>query len=240
MTYNWFAKVYDELMDDSLYDQWSEYTLSYVPKGASLLELGCGTGILGLKLKTSGYNVTGLDLSEDMLSIAYDRQMNQGSTFPLIHRDMRDLSDLPTYDSIVCYSDALCYMDNKTDLLAVFKEAYKHLNDIGLFLFDVHSVYQIKQYLATSFHAETSDIVFMWDSYEGEHDHSVEHDLTFFVENKDGLYERFEEVHKERTYPIEDYLELLNQSGFTDIEVTADFGQTVQSDSKRLFFACKK
>lgn len=240
MTYNWFAKVYDELMDDSLYDQWSDYTLSYVPKGASLLELGCGTGILGLKLKEKGFDVTGLDLSEDMLSIAYDRQVNQGASFPLVHRDMRDLSDLPNYDSIVCYSDALCYMDNQEDLLAVFKEAYTHLNDNGLFLFDVHSLYQMKQYLSTSFHAETSDIVFMWDSYEGQHDYSVEHDLTFFVENEDGLYERFEEVHKERTYPVEDYLNLLKQSGFKEIEVTADFGQTVQPDSKRLFFACKK
>ncbi|GAA0365481.1 class I SAM-dependent methyltransferase [Alkalibacterium iburiense] len=240
MTYNWFARVYDDLMDDTLYEKWFAYTSRYLSSNATLLELGCGTGILGLTLKEKGYDVSGLDLSEDMLSLAYNRQQEHSIFFPLIQRDMRDLSELANYDGIVCYSDALCYMENENELLKVFREAYAHLNTNGYFLFDVHSLYQIELFLKTSFHAETDGIVFLWDSFEGAYPHSVEHELTFFVERDDQAYDRYEEVHKERTYKIDTYLELLRKAGFSNIEVTADFEESVNEKSKRWFFAAQK
>ncbi|MER2063464.1 MAG: methyltransferase domain-containing protein [Alkalibacterium sp.] len=240
MTYNWFAKVYDDLMDDSLYDKWLTYTEKYIPKGQTILELGSGTGILGIKLKAGGYDMTGLDLSEEMLSLAYNRQLEAGVTFPLIQGDMRELSDLPVYPNIICYSDALCYMEDENELLAVFKEVYNKLETGGRFLFDVHSLAQIEAFLDMTFHAETDGIVFLWDSYEGNAPYSVEHELTFFVNKKNNTYERFEETHKERTYPLEDYRALLNKAGFYDIKVSADFTEEISEDSKRWFFACKK
>ncbi|MFO8069082.1 MAG: class I SAM-dependent methyltransferase [Alkalibacterium sp.] len=240
MTYNWFAKVYDNLMDDSLYDKWLVYTKRYIPNGEKILELGCGTGILGLKLKRDGYDITGLDLSDEMLSIAYNKQLDEGVTFPLIQGDMRNLGDLPMYPGIICYSDALCYMENEKEVLLVFKEVYNRLEENGKFLFDVHSTTQIENFLTSSFHAETENIVFMWDSFEGEYPYSVEHELSFFVNNKDNLYERFEETHKERTYPINVYMELLQEAGFHAIDVSADFKDDVSEDSKRWFFACTK
>lgn len=240
MTYNWFARVYDELMDETLYEKWFNYTASYLPAHSTLLELGCGTGILGITLKERGYSISGLDLSEDMLSLAHNRQQEEKVFFPLIQRDMKDLSELPNYEGIICYSDALCYMDNEEELLKVFKEVYAHLTSDGYFLFDVHSLYQMNAFLETSFHAETDGIVFMWDSYEGEYPHSVEHELTFFVEKDNSVYERFEEVHKERTYAIDTYLNLLKKAGFSHVEVTADFGESVKEDSKRWFFAAHK
>jgi SAM-dependent methyltransferase len=240
MTYNWFAKVYDKLMDDSLYDKWLVYTKKHIPNGERILELGSGTGILGLKLKRNGYEIIGLDLSDEMLSIAYNRQLEEGLSFPLIQGDMRNLEDLPMYPGIICYSDALCYMENEKEVLLVFKQVYNRLEKNGKFLFDVHSITQIENFLTSSFHAETDNIVFMWDSFEGEYPYSVEHELSFFVNNIDNLYERFEETHKERTYPIEVYMELLREAGFDTIDVTADFTDEVSKESKRWFFACTK
>ncbi|OJF96502.1 class I SAM-dependent methyltransferase [Alkalibacterium sp. 20] len=240
MTYNWFAKVYDNLMDDSLYDKWLVYTKKYIPNSEKILELGSGTGILGLKLKRAGYDITGLDLSDEMLSIAYNRQLDEELSFPLIQGDMRHLEDLPMYPGIICYSDALCYMENEKEVLLVFKEVYNRLEQNGKFLFDVHSITQIERFLTSSFHAETDNIVFIWDSFEGEYPYSVEHELSFFVNNKDNLYERFEETHKERTYPIDVYIELLREAGFHTIDVSADFTDEVSEESKRWFFACTK
>ncbi|WP_423189681.1 class I SAM-dependent DNA methyltransferase [Alkalibacterium sp. f15] len=240
MTYNWFAKVYDNLMDDSLYDKWLVYTQRYIPSGEKILELGSGTGILGLKLKSNGYDITGLDLSDEMLSIAYNRQLDEGVSFPLIQGDMRNLEHLPMYPGIICYSDALCYMENEKEVSIVFKEVYNRLEKNGTFLFDVHSITQIEKFLTSSFHAETDNIVFIWDSFEGEYPYSVEHELSFFVNNKDNLYERFEETHKERTYPIDVYIELLREAGFHTIDVSADFTDEVSEESKRWFFACTK
>lgn len=240
MTYNWFAKVYDELMDDSLYDKWLTYTEEHISSGERLLELGSGTGILGLKLKRNGYDITGLDLSEEMLSLAYNRQLEAGVTFPLIQGDMRHLEDLPLYPGIICYSDALCYMENEEELLMVFKEVFDRLENKGKFLFDVHSTFQMERFLSTSFHAETEEIVFTWDSYEGEHPYSVEHDLSFFVNTKDNIYERFEETHRERTYPMDVYTKLLKQAGFEKVDISADFNEDVNDESRRWFFACVK
>lgn len=240
MSYNWFAKVYDQLMDDTLYSKWLEYTVKHIPTDHTVLELGCGSGILGIMLKEKGYAITGLDLSEEMLTIAYNRQLESDTTFPLIQRNMKDLSDLPTYDSVVCYSDALCYMEDEETLLQVFKEVHAVLTDDGVFLFDVHSPLQIDTFLETSFHAEVEDIVFLWDSFEGDHDLSVEHHLTFFVETQDNIYERFEEIHKERTYSLDVYTKLLKTAGFKGVNVTGDFQDKLNEDSKRWFFEVRK
>ncbi|HAJ69777.1 MAG: class I SAM-dependent DNA methyltransferase [Alkalibacterium gilvum] len=240
MDYNWFAKVYDDLMDETLYQQWLKYTEEHIPNEEQILELGSGTGILGIKLKEKGYDISGLDLSDEMLSLAFNRQMESGVTFPLIQGDMKNLADLPLYSNIICYSDALCYMKNENELLSVFKEVYSKLEKGGMFLFDVHSIYQISEFLRTSFHAETDNIVFLWDSFEGDHPHSVEHQLSFFVNDTENRYERYEEVHKERTYPLETYSKLLKEVGFLNIEIKADFTEEVTDDSKRWFFACSK
>ncbi|GAB2483320.1 class I SAM-dependent methyltransferase [Alkalibacterium psychrotolerans] len=240
MSYNWFAQIYDELMDDSLYHKWLTYTAERISPSDTILELGCGTGILGIMLTKAGYDLTGLDLSEEMLSLAYDRQIEEDTFFPLIQRDMRDLSELPEYDSVICYSDALCYMTDEQELLTVFKEVQSSLESEGVFLFDVHSVYKISEFLETSFHAEVENIFFAWDSYEGNHPHSVEHHLSFFVHTELDKYQRFEEIHKERTYPLETYRDLLEKAGFRTVEVTADFGEKITEKSRRWFFEARK
>ena len=72
-TYETFAAVYDAVMDDSLYDLWTDFSLRHLPKSKDrkkLLELACGTGIQSVRFSQAGFDVTGLDLSADMLKIA--------------------------------------------------------------------------------------------------------------------------------------------------------------------------
>ncbi|WP_225744342.1 class I SAM-dependent methyltransferase [Marinilactibacillus sp. Marseille-P9653] len=240
MKYNWFAKVYDELMDDTLYPKWATYTGQHLTGQDHILELGCGTGILATELTKAGFDITGLDLSSDMLSLAYDRQIDTGIQYPLVEMDMKDFSELGKFDGILCYSDALCYIQSEEEKKQIFQEVYNQLTEEGTFLFDVHSIYQIEQFKQFSYHDEVNQIVFLWDSFEGEQDYSIEHQLTFFVENENETYERFEEVHREWTHPLETYIDLLKSVGFKNIEVTADFGGTVSDTSKRWFFAAKK
>ena len=75
-TYETFAAVYDAVMDDSLYDKWTDFSLRHLPKTKErkkLLELACGTGIQSVRFSQAGFDVTGLDLSADMLKIAEKR-----------------------------------------------------------------------------------------------------------------------------------------------------------------------
>lgn len=240
MNYDYFAKIYEEIMDEELYKKWADFTQRHLQKRSSILELGCGSGILGILLKKSGYEMTGLDLSNPMLTLAKNNQTEQNVHFPLIERDMTDLSDLNTYDSVISFNDSLCYLKNESELSQVFKEIYKVLDTNGELLFDVHSIYQMKQFIDFSFHTELKDSVFIWDSFEGADDYSVEHDLSFFISQDNGLYERVNEQHKERTYPIGVYKDLLNDAGFEVVSVTGDFTKKLEDTDRRWFFHAVK
>lgn len=238
--YQRFAKIYDELMDDSLYDQWQAYTVKYIPQNESVLELGCGSGRLASRLSEVGFQVTGLDNSSEMLTLAQIHKENTQTEFMLIERDMTDLSDLPTYDHVISFNDSICYLPNLDIIRQTFEEVYQHLNNGGVFLFDVHSTHKMKTFLTESFHAETEDGLLIWDSYPGEAPHSVEHDLSIFVKRSGSCYERFNETHKERTYPVELYLDQLKKVGFHSIELTSDFTDEWNEQGERWFFKAQK
>lgn len=241
MTYGVFAQVYDELMDSQLFPQWKDYTVRHLPhKGAKILELACGNGELAILLKKAGYDIQGLDLSPEMLTIAKIKQEEAGVSFPLIQADMRDLAGFSIYDGIISFCDSLCYLPTPEDLRLVFQQVYEHLEEKGVFLFDVFTTIHIQELDGYAYHAELPGIVFTWDSYKGKHEYSIEHELSFFKELDNGHYERFNEVHRERTYPLAFYKKELKQAGFTNIEITADFVNELAEDSIRWFFKAEK
>ena len=94
-TYETFAAVYDAVMDDSLYDLWTDFSLRHLPKTKDkkkLLELACGTGIQSVRFSQAGFDVTGLDLSADMLKIAEKRASSAKQKIDFIEGNMLDLS----------------------------------------------------------------------------------------------------------------------------------------------------
>ena len=244
MSYQTFAQVYDAIMDDSLYERWGHFVDQNLQnKGQKLLELACGTGALAVTLKKLGYDVTGLDLSPNMLSLANERAISAGVQLPLIEGDMLDLSEAGEFEVVTCFSDSICYMPDKKAVSTVFKEVSDILTPTGTFLFDVHSTYQVDEvFPGYMYNDQSEEISFLWQSYSGENKHSIEHDLTFFVYNEDiDSYERFDETHKERTYPLDIYYDMLGKAGFASVKVFADFGDSeVEKDSVRWFFACTK
>lgn len=227
MSYQIFAQVYDAIMDETLYDRWGEFVDSQlVNNKPTVLELACGTGALAVALSKRGYDVTGLDLSENMLSLANERAMEEQISLPLIQADMMDLSEIGQFGAVTCFSDSLCYMPDEEAVSQVFQQVYNVLMKNGTFLFDVHSIYQTDiVFPGYMFNDQSEEISFLWKSYAGEKAHSVEHDLTFFVHDKElDLYDRYDETHKERTYPLEQYKSMLLKAGFSSVEVSADFG----------------
>ena len=220
-TYETFASVYDAIMDDSLYEKWTDFSLRHFPKDKKkLLELACGTGIQSIYFKQAGFDVTGLDLSQEML----------------------DLSGVGQFDLVNCYSDSICYMEDEVDVGQVFIQVYQHLNEGGRFIFDVHSIYQIDEvFPGYSYHENAETFAMVWDSYADEPPHSIVHELTFFVQDEDGRFTRHDEVHEERTYEILTYDILLEQAGFKNVKVYADFEDKEPTDkSARWFFVAEK
>lgn len=248
MNYETFAFVYDEVMDASLYEKWLTFAKRHLPTTTKrILELACGTGALALSFAKEGYNVTALDLSEEMLSVASTRAMDVSSSTNLqfVLGDMMDLSEDGTYEAITCFSDSICYMESPQEVQQVFDTVHEALEAEGIFIFDVHSLYQVDTLFPEySYHYQTDEFAFLWDSYPGKEAHSIEHFLTFFVkesQNETEHFVRYDELHRERTYSIENYLRMLESAGFDQVQVCADFEDDEPTEkSKRWFFVCKK
>ena len=242
-SYETFARVYDSIMDQALYDAWLDFSLRHFPAGKKkVLELACGTGILSSMLAQKGFEVTGLDLSQDMLRLAEKRASVAGQSIDFLAGNMLDLSQVGTYDMVTCYSDSICYMEDEIDVGQVFSEVYQALNPGGRFLFDVHSTYQMDEvFPGYSYHENAEDFAFVWDSYADAPPHSIVHELTFFVQEEDGRFQRYDEVHEERTYELITYEVLLEQAGFTNVQIFADFEDKAPSEkSARWFFVAEK
>ena len=242
-TYETFAKIYDEVMDENLYLDWLKFTCRHLKKNQQeLLELACGTGILSVELANLGFNVTGLDLSEDMIKLANKRTSSDDQGLQFVTGDMLNLTEKNKYDAVTCYSDSICYMSDEKLVGQVFKGVYESLKESGTFIFDVHSTYQMEVgFSEYSYHYRTDEFAFLWESYSGEEDFSIEHFLTFFVADKTGKFERFDELHEERTYSIDTYKSLLDTAGFSSVKVFADFEDAEPNEeSNRWFFVCQK
>lgn len=244
MIYQTFAKLYDDLMDPAMYDQWLDFVSKRQPeKKVDWLDLACGSGRLAVKLIQSGYQVSGFDLSEEMLALADEHVQEAGVTLPLIQGNMLDLSELDQYDVISCFADSFCYLPNDHDLKVCFTQVFHHLKPNGKLLFDVISPYQTDEiYPGYMYNYVDDQQAFLWTTYQTEEPHSVEHDLTFFIKNgTKNTYSKINELHHERTYDLNTYLTLLEAVGFKNTHVSSNFGNSsIDDKSTRWFFECTK
>lgn len=241
MTYEGFAYVYDELMKDAPYDEWVAFVRRHVEAGASLADVGCGTGSATIRL-AEHYETMGLDLSETMLEVAQEKAMEAGLSLPLWEQDMRELELPQPVDAITILCDSLCYLHDEADVLATFEAAYAQLKPGGRLLFDVHSPYKMQTLFNQKTYASNGEeCSYIWFADPGEAPLSVVHDLTFFVELEDGTYERVEETHEQRTYEPGQYMQWLSAAGFQVKSVTADFTDLPpHPEAERIFFVAQK
>ncbi|MBM7584752.1 putative TPR repeat methyltransferase [Bacillus pakistanensis] len=247
MSYEKFAYIYDYLMKDVPYDSWVDFVIHQASendvKGKQLLDIACGTGELSLKLVEQGFHVTGVDLSEDMLHIANDKSIEKGVELSLFQQDMSELNGLGEYDIITIFCDSLNYLETEDDVKRTFECVRQHLKKGGLFMFDIHSIYKMSQiFMNQTFTYNDTQVSYIWDCFPGNGANSVEHELTFFVRQSSGrLYERVEELHKQRTYPINTVRQWLEDAGYSIMSITSDFDLLPPSDrSERIFFTLKR
>ncbi|OXS80468.1 class I SAM-dependent DNA methyltransferase [Domibacillus enclensis] len=241
MSYSRFASVYDALMNDAPYDEWEAY-VKQESAGGSLLDIGCGTGELAVRFARAGYRVTGIDLSDEMLAVARDKADQHQVSMPLFQQDMREMEGLGLFDIAAIFCDSLNYLETEEDVERTFRSVFAHLKEGGLFLFDVHSVFKVNEVFTSQTFADAGeDVSFIWNAFPGEEADSVEHELTFFVQAENGTYERFDELHRQRTFQPEQYKDWLIKAGFTVESITADFTASEPTEqSERIFFKAKK
>lgn len=246
MSYEQFAYYYDQLMNDVDYPQWVKVvqnaTKKYAPTTKSFLDVGCGTGTLSILLKEAGYDVTGVDLSDEMLMMANAKAQDKQLSIPFFQQDMRELDGFSSMDAVGIFCDSLNYLETEEDVQETFARVHEILKDNGLFIFDVHSLYKMDEIFKDgTFTLNDDEISYIWNSYEGEYPHSVEHDLSFFVlDEETNKYDRFDEFHKQRTFSMEQYKQWLTNAKFNILEILGDFEQEIAQDAHRIIFICQK
>lgn len=243
MSYEYFPGFYDRLMDSELYDEWIEFSAEFIDDSPKkVLDLACGTAEFALRLSFLGHQVTGVDLSKEMVAVAKEKVAAAEINLPILEQDMSKLALNQSFDVVTCFCDSLNYLETEQALEETIQAVSTHLEPNGLFLFDVHSVFKIDQDFKDYTYGDSDEeISTIWNSFPGEFPHSVEHELTFYILGENDTYNRVDELHKERTYPITTYENLLKKYNFTKIEVYADFGfEKPTNTSERIFFVARK
>ncbi|MGI2326525.1 class I SAM-dependent DNA methyltransferase [Planococcus sp. YIM B11945] len=240
MRYGKFASVYDGLMEDIPYEKYVEWVAAHVQSG-SILDLACGTGTLSQLFAEIGFSVTASDLSEEMLTMANQRFQEAGLVIPTLQLSMDNLEGLAGFDAVTIAIDSLNYLDAEEKVQQTFSEVHQALNEGGHFFFDVHSTYKMETvYMDSPFVLDGEDVAYIWHTEPGEFPLSVIHDITFFVRQGE-LFERFEEMHEQRTFTVETYQTWLEHAGFQVESITADFAESKPNEeSERIFFHAVK
>ena len=244
--YTSFAQVYDLFMDEVPYDEWcariADTLKEYGIEEGLVLDLGCGTGSMTERMAARGFDMIGVDVSEEMLELADAKRRKSGQDILYLQQDMRNFELYGTVRAIISVCDSLNYIPEEEQLLQVFRLAYNYLDPDGAFLFDMNTVYKYEKILGESTIAENREEgSFIWENYYDEQEHLNEYDLTIYVQEDDGRYSRFEETHFQRAYETERIPKLLDEAGFqTEKLLDADTKEAAGPQTERIFVAARK
>lgn len=251
MAYGKMAFLYDRLMADMPYDRWVDLVVGACRSSAMpirhVVDLGCGTGECSIPLAAAGFRVTGIDRSEEMLSVAAGKAVDLAggtvaSSLRWVHQDMREWELGEAADAVVSLCDCLNYVTEERDAAAVLEQTFRQLKPGGFFLFDVLTEAQFEDYEANQpFYLNEEDLAYIWTCEWQPELSSIEHEITFFVADGSGRFERFDETHRQRAYRAEWLLERLERAGFSEIETFGDFERgPIDDRTRRAFFLARK
>ena len=217
--YQDFAEIYDQLMSDVDYEGWADYytrLLSiYGIRNGKVCECACGTGNLTLPLYRRGFQMTGVDLSREMLWQAAQKSRKNGVAIPFVQQDMRALNLHRPVDAVLATCDGVNYLQTEEDLTSFFRAAKRAIKPGGALVFDVSTPYKLKHILCSGLMCEdTEQITWLWQNTWHERNQTVDMDLCFFIREEDGRYRRTEEHQKQRAWDAETLKNLLWKAGF--------------------------
>ena len=249
--YTGFAEVYDTFMDNVPYEEWSQYLIKIlkeygVEKGL-VADLGCGTGAITELLAKNGYDMIGIDNSEEMLSIAREKLEDYEESDPrrgilYLLQDMRQMELYGTVDAVVSICDSMNYITEEEDLLQVFQLVNNYLEKDGLFVFDLNTEYKYSEILGDRNICENrEDASFIWENYYYPEEQINEYDLTIYVRSEENLYERMEETHYQRAYSLEQIKDLLERAGMQFVVAYDAFTKDApKPDSERIYVIARE
>ena len=258
-SYQDFAYVYDEFMDETPYEMWCKRIQSLIEKyGVSkpvrnsgdileseknlVVDLGCGTGTLTEMLYEQGYDMVGVDNSDSMLSVAMEKKRSSGSEILYLLQDMRELELYSTVGTVVSVCDSINYILEEDELLEVFKLVNNYLYPGGIFVFDFNTDYKYGQVIGDTTIAENrDDCSFIWENYYDEESAINEYEVTIFVKEEDDLFRKFTETHFQKGYTAKKIAKLIERAGMELVVMKdADTDGDITDESERIYVVAKE
>lgn len=217
--YSDFASVYDELMSEVDYAGWADYYASLlegagIADGSCVAECACGTGSITLYLSRR-YEMCGVDISQEMLSIAALKLRSGAKTIPLIRQDMRKLKLHRQQDAILCTCDGVNYLTDEAALRDFFAAAHAALRHGGVLCFDVSSLYKLSAVLGGHTLTNTRGRVhYIWENCWDPGRRLLDMRLQLYARERENCFRHAEEIQRQRAWTEDELSNLLEACGF--------------------------
>ena len=242
--YKNLAASYDRLTYDVDYGATVEFYMEILRREGiaprTVVDLACGTGSVTEILARKGYRVTGVDMSEEMLTEAAMKTMDMEQP-PMYSCQLLQNLRLPRgVDMAVCALDSLDYILDPADCKEAIRRAYKALNPGGIFIFDVNTPEKLRAMDDQVFLDEDDDVYCVWRGEFDEETNICSYGMDLFQREGNMWCRSFEE-HREYAYSQEQLTGFLKDAGFTHIEVYADrLFEAPREGEQRIYFKARK
>ncbi len=248
MIYDLVASAYDKINSGIDYSEWADFIekmfIKYSKSKPELvLDLGCGTGTMTVELASRGYDMTGIDYSDVMLSVArYREQIEKPECDVLwLCQDITEFELYGTVDAAVCCLDTVNHIYEPKKLDKMLSLVHNYLIPDGLFIFDVNGKARFeKVYGSNTYVYDENGEFCIWQNSYNEKTRLCDFLITVFAEEDDGRYERSESCQTERMYTVRSLKSALKRSGFEFVGAYSDYNFTEASDeSDRIYFVAR-
>ena len=242
--YHALAASYDRLTSDVDYEAIVAFYHKILEKEGicpkTAVDLACGTGSVALILAQMGYRVTGVDISEEMLTVAQQRACELDNMPMFVCQALQEMRLPRGVDMAVCALDGLDYILDPADCKEAIRRVYKALNPGGIFIFDVNTPEKLRAMDGQVFLDEDDDVYCVWRGEFDEETNICSYGMDLFQRQGNVWHRSFEE-HREYAYTVEQLTDYLRSAGFTHIRVYADGKlEAPKEGEQRIYFSARK
>ena len=223
--YGALAESYDRLTSDvdyratvKFYDEILRRE-GIVPR--SVADLACGTGSVSAIFAERGLRVVGVDISEEMLTVAQQKTAGMDNPPWFVCQPLQKLRLSRAVDLAVCALDSLDYITEPADCASAIRRIYKALNPGGIFIFDVNTPQKLRAMDGQVFLDEDEDVYCVWRGEFDEKTNICSYGMDLF-QRRGGVWARSFEEHREYAYTQEQLMGYLKSAGFSSIGVYGD------------------
>ena len=242
-SYEALAGCYDALTGDVAYVRRADFMEKLLRRSRvevrTVLDLACGTGTMTWLLARRGYEMIGVDGSEDMLAQAREKGLGFAGEPPLfLHQEMTHLDLYGTVEAAICCLDSLNYLTTPRQVRKTLERLRLFIQPGGILVFDINSPAKLQGLDGQVFLDETEDIYCVWRTEYDKRARICAYYMDIFRRRADGGWARDFEEHRQRAHTVEELKGWLLEAGFTGIRTYGDCRMRAPREGEqRIYFS---